>query len=182
MAYLNSEKIKIFPYGSFRGTSLSDGRVLNEQNITTLINVLTDINSYVISYDNNIIKFVIGGYYIEANLDESGLTSGSLYAGINLTTAAGIPYLDGTDGTDGHFTGVTFSSDELTKSEYTYVLQLLADGNICSTSQQRFKDKSFGVLTGSVTQSDLDDLESRLKNYVDSISIIKCGSATDLTN
>ena len=47
---LNSDDVQVFPFGKKRHHD-PNARVLNEQNITNLVRMLTDRKSYVVSFD-----------------------------------------------------------------------------------------------------------------------------------
>ena len=136
MAYLNSNNIKVFPFGTTR-LSQAHGRVLNEQNIRSLIDNLVDFHNYVISYDTtkNVIEFVISGYYFRADFTSniSMLSKEKdLWAYVTLASESdsGYTYLTGSDD-DGKFTGVTFSNSRDTNiTENTVELKLLSSGKI----------------------------------------------------
>ena len=124
MSYLASDRIQVFPYGNDRGSVDPYARILNEQNIRSLIKSVVDHNSYVINYDryNNIIEFVIDGYYFKADFsfDTGLLYNKDLWATIklrdvipdsnDLDSSIAYQYLMGGD-VDNIFEGVEFSND-----------------------------------------------------------------------
>lgn len=117
MAYthLDSSNVRIFPYGTQRSSYPYD-HVLNEQNITGMVQRLTDIPDYVISFDKDkkIVEFVLKGYYIKATFPAAFLTSKTnVYAVISITTGDGIGSLKGGD-KSGKFMGVGFTDTEPT--------------------------------------------------------------------
>lgn len=92
MAYLDSEKVKVYP-SSFRGTGTDnklynpESRLNTENNITRSIRAMsikdtTDKSSYVISYTSGILKCVIYGYYFELDLTGESFTDDDVYATI----------------------------------------------------------------------------------------------------
>lgn len=172
MANLDSNKVKIFPTPN-RGVGYQpQARLVTEFNLTNIVNRLVDKDSFVISYDNtpnaveNKITFNIHGYWIEANLKDSGLSiTGNLYAGITTkdnsvtsTTEAGVESttkfteLVGTDDDSGKYTGVIFDINPIT-TNVTYSLKLLENGQVPADSWVRFKTDAS---TRSVTIDDGD--------------------------
>lgn len=142
MAYLKSDKIKVFPFGSNRVKNPVD-RVLNEQNLTQIIKNVTDYDSYVISYEGNLIKFVINGYYFEADL--TALKSRPLYASISVE-GEDYKYLNGgDDATTEMFSGVNFDNS-LEAVKGTHQLQLLDNnGNVPATSLYKISGESIHI-------------------------------------
>ena len=66
---LDPKDVQVFPFGKTRRTDLN-ARVLNEQNITNLVRMLTDKKSYVVNFDEttHIVEFVVNGYYFKTDL------------------------------------------------------------------------------------------------------------------
>lgn len=149
--HLKSAKIKVFPFGSNRVTNPVD-RVLNEQNLTQIIKSVTDYDSYVISYEGNLIKFVINGYYVEADLTD--LKDKPLYASITME-GEDYNYLNGGDNlttvkegsleAESEFTGVNFANS-LEHVGGTHQLQLLDNnGNVPVTSLYKISGESIHI-------------------------------------
>lgn len=147
MAYLKSESVKIFPFGSPR-TSDFYGRVLNEQNLVRLIKSLVDIHSYVISYDTDTHKivFVVGGYYCECDISDL-ITNKPLFVEIT-TTSQGeddkiYTVLVGNDDSERNFTALTFLNEEPALKTNSYYLQLLDNnGKVPAKSFLKFNNTS----------------------------------------
>lgn len=156
--FLNSEDVRVFPYGQQRPTDPA-GRLLNEENITRLVKSINDFDSYVISYENSNIEFVIAGYYITANISEilpteegadktlwaaidvaSGATSISEEGSIKRTYS----YLTGAD-KDGKFQAVQFSATESDDTTLKQLQLLDSEGNIPPESRKRFNVASLGI-------------------------------------
>lgn len=139
MSNIASDKVKVFPFGSTRTTD-PHSRVLNEHNIIKLVKSVVDKDSYVISADNKLFKFVLGGYYFECDLSQYSKVP--TYASIQITTSNdGCFYLNGGD-ESGTFTGVNFT-DEWPTENATHVLQLVdGKGNVPSASLVRFSNSA----------------------------------------
>lgn len=92
MSFLKSPNIRVFPFGSERKVDkFKYDHVLNEQNLTDIIQMLTDNKNYVVSYDyvDNVHKlsFVIQGYYFRTDFTNDDISSGKyIYAQINYAT------------------------------------------------------------------------------------------------
>ena len=102
---LLSSNVHVFPFGTARKTDPL-GRVLNENNLTTLVKKLTDKTAYVISDHietsaNTITKalfeFMIEGYYFRADIADVIAVDKPLYACIELSDVDGYTYLCGND-------------------------------------------------------------------------------------
>lgn len=171
MAYLNSKNIKVYPT-AYRG--VIDKKVFNpesrlntEFNITNyFVNLLTigendDTGSFVVSYRDSILKFVIHGYFFEINVPNEFKT-GECYGIIRvkaLNTSA--------DGDNTQYKSFTLSNvednnaildKEITTGTYefralkldrqsssaqnTYSLHLLHNGAIPQASKLRFKSEN----------------------------------------
>ena len=125
-----------------------------EYNLVNLPSLLSTESSYCIDYTNNLLKFVLGGYYFEASVEELSLTSTSnLWAAIRLEDSA--IYNDGQTientkvlanfntgsvgilDIDGKFYGIAFFDSDPTKiSDITFNFsnQLLKNGTLINTS------------------------------------------------
>lgn len=186
MSVLLSRDIHVFPFGNSRSND-PNARVLNEQNITTLVNKLTDKSNYVIDYTSNVIEFVIHGYYVKANV--SSLINddlSNLYAKIDITTAEAATstisppnyyYLNGGDSGDtSTFTSVDFST---TKPEGNYILHLLerdSSNNFVVPQVSKLKHNAEAIQAVLNTTADIDaniNLEddlNYLQDYCDDLS------------
>lgn len=130
--YLPSTNVRVFPLSNSRSTHPNDS-LLNEHNLTSLINLFSDKESFVISYNetDKVIKFVIKGYYFECTLGDSLPFSGVTYAGIQIDQEqlSGSDVVNGTN--DAKFQGITFSDDQLDDSYIT--LQLFENETVVNT-------------------------------------------------
>lgn len=100
MIHLTSENVKVFPFGTPR-TFDTDGNTLSEHNFASIVRRLTDKPSYVLSYLNDELEFVIDGYYFKAsNLTTSFGTNDltDIHAAISLVGNS-TKFLDGGDST-----------------------------------------------------------------------------------
>ena len=142
MSYLDSDKIKIFPFSTTRSTD-PEGRWLSEKNLTNIIKELTDYHSYVISYDDQgSIRFVINGYLVEAMLPSA--LRRNVYAVIQITDNV----LSGGDNTTNQFTCVNFSKTvvETNINDGIYALHLLdEEGHVPETSYRRFHMRAMNI-------------------------------------
>lgn len=153
MAYISSEKIKVFP-SIGRNTDIdADAELMNEGNISSIIRSLCrERKSYVLSKtfsasDENPFEFVIYGFYFKVT-DISSLSDRPLYAHITLKENTGnyqlltisnstvsnnsLQILDQNVSQSSQFQGVWFDSKS---TGGTYDLQLLDDnGHIPATS------------------------------------------------
>lgn len=128
MANLKSEKIHVFPTPN-RGTDYQpQARLVTEFNLTNIVNRLVDKDSFVISYDDtpagneNNITFNIHGYWIKADLKESGLSTDSdLYARIQVK---------GSDFIELYGTDEEYTSDNDKYYKYTGVEFLTSDPGV----------------------------------------------------
>ena len=121
MNYLASDKIHIFPIGD---RSETEDRLLSEKNLTNVFKGLTSKDSYVLSYEDKICKFVLEGYYVEASDIEDLIEENQtcLYATLNF---AADHVLEGDNPEEEKFEGVEFTSSPSTTS--TSLLLLTKD-------------------------------------------------------
>lgn len=171
MAYLNSKNIKVYPT-AYRG--VIDKKVFNpesrlntEFNITNyFVNLLTigeneNTGSFVVSYKENILKFVIHGYFFEINVPNE-FTTGDCYGIIRVK-----PLNTSADGDNTQYKSFTLSNvednnaildKEITTGNYefralkldrqsssaqnTYSLHLLHNGAIPQASKLRLKSEN----------------------------------------
>lgn len=66
MAYFNSDNVRVFP--STNRYIYPQGKLTSENNFVNILNSITDYNSYVLDYSDNILKVIIHGYYFEINI------------------------------------------------------------------------------------------------------------------
>ena len=162
MAYLNSEKIKIFPSAK-RGVTKPYSRLTTEQSFVKIVNKLIDTDGFVINLDRNELEFNIHGYYINADLTsltELFPSSLNIYAKIKLVQVGDNFELDGVDDAiDEEYKGVQFSDTSSTLADGEYELKVLsretASDNwiIPEESEFKFTNKSFNfdiVVNGGV--------------------------------
>lgn len=162
MAYLNSEKIKIFPSAK-RGVTKPYSRLTTEQSFVRIVNKLIDTDGFVINLDRNELEFNIHGYYINADLTsltELFPSSLNIYAKIKLVQVGDNLELDGVDdATDEEYKGVEFSSTSSTLADGEYELKVLSRETtsdnwiIPEESEFKFTNKSFNfdiVVDGGV--------------------------------
>ena len=102
-------------------------KLMSEENITNIVKSITDKNSYLLSYDNGVFKFILDGYYVE--LTET--LSGTKYVQLQKTISGNHTVLEGD--AEQVFTGISIIEDkqELVSGEY---LCLCADGKIPENS------------------------------------------------
>ena len=138
-----SENIHIFPCGSRSVDSKKDlanrSRLLSEQNIVNIIKSICDSPSFVINKIDNIIKFVIDGYYFELTLR---CTETNLYAKVVYDTPSGATSYTTILGDSGDtFAGLSLTS---TDSEVTtnHLHLLDAQGNVPESSKLKFTQNS----------------------------------------
>lgn len=188
MSNISSENIHVFPFGTTRNHDRL-ARVLNEQNITQLVKNMTDYSNYVLRYKNNIMDFIIQGYYFSADVSEVTEPNKPLYAHINLhTDASNYFYLAGGDIEEDNkyiFTGVTFSFYEPEDKKNS--LQLLdSTGNVPEKSRKRVSADSLDVnnLDVDIEETVNSILNKNVPNMIntalDNVDLIYCGNATTL--
>ena len=166
MSNISSENIHVFPFGTTRNRDRL-ARVLNEQNITQLVKNMTDYPNYVLHYENNIMDFIIQGYYFSANISEVKESNKPLYAHIDISTdTSNYSFLTGGDVEEDNkyiFTGVTFTTSESEDKKNS--LQLLdSDGLVPKESRVRMS---------------ADSLPSNISATLD-IDVIYCGNSSIL--
>ena len=132
MAFIDKNNIHIFPVTN--KPSEKQSRLTTEYNITNIVNRLLDTKSFVITSgavtNKSALEFNIQGYYVKVDkISDLGTptTASDCYATItiksNVKDGQTFIELDGKEGTDGSYTGVTFSwgkpSSSTNASEYT---------------------------------------------------------------
>ena len=113
-------------------------KLMSEENITNIVKSITDKNSYLLSYDNGVFKFILDGYYVE--LTET--LSGTKYVQLQKTISGNHTVLEGD--AEQVFTGISIIEDkqELVSGEY---LCLCADGKIPENSYLKFNENSITI-------------------------------------
>ena len=95
MSYLKSTEVKVYP-SAYRGVD-SENNLYNpeaqlntEFNITNILRSITSIDSYVLSWENNILKCVIHGYYFELTITDETLSNftSNIFAIIHILPAS----------------------------------------------------------------------------------------------
>ena len=153
---LNSDDVQVFPFGKKRYHD-PNARVLNEQNITHLVRMLTDRKSYVVSYDDSdpnkkLIEFVINGYLFKTDVSDlwdEFLKHNAVYAYIDLyTTDDNYSYLNGGDNVSVilNGTGTSETPYELSDGTFTTVIRR-PEGDI--TDQDTYFKYTFNTTTTS---------------------------------
>lgn len=159
---LNSDNVQVFPFGKVRHHD-PNARVLNEQNITNLVRMLTDRKSYVVSYDDSdpnrkLIEFVINGYFFKTDVSELWelfTENKDVYAYIDLaTTDDEYSYLKGGDRISTIVGGSGSSEDPflLNEGRFTTVMERKE-----ITDQDTYFKYTFSA-DGAITIYDNDDL------------------------
>lgn len=165
MAFVSTSNIEVFP-STKRGLIKPEARAFTEKNVSRLVNKLTDKDSYIISYENNILEFSIHGYYFKVtNVENQLLTplnnQSKIVAWIRLTKttiASTDEYVElyGQDDDRGYYEGIEFTgdlhsveeSDQLTNEGY-YSLELfnkVGDGwQIITDNFAKFDSSSFTI-------------------------------------
>ena len=160
---LNSGAVQVFPFGKKRHHD-SNARVLNEQNITNLVRMLTDRKSYVVSFDeeNKVIEFVINGYLFKTDVSELWelfTQNKAVYAAIDLaTTDDNYSYLKGGDNVSVILTGTGTSKEtpyELSDGTFTTVIRR-PEGDI--TDQDTYFQYTFSI-KGTLTIYDNEKIK-----------------------
>lgn len=129
---IQSQNISIFPIGSGRD-DIKDARLLNEKNLTGIFKALTSKDSYVVSYIDRKMSFVLGGYYIECIIPTDANWTNDLYAYMTLENDHIKTNLDVQSGDFKVYKGVEFVTSE-PQSGYTYKLKLLSSGVVPTES------------------------------------------------
>lgn len=167
--YLKSDKVHVFPFGSTRKVE-PIARILNEQNISRIVRNLTDVNGFVISYDekSKLIEFMIYGYYFKADLSSlvTDYKGKDIHAYIAVSEDSEYEYLLGgdtdgveTDPSSSDFTGLYINQKPNIPGATVHTLHIL--------------DKS-----GKVPENSLSKFSS---NSVDlQIDYINCGTSTEV--
>lgn len=148
MGYILSDNIHAFPVAS-RGPGFPYSRITTEYNLTQNLRAFTTMDGFVVKPasslgDNDIVSFVIHGYYFEATAGDIkaasgiGSNSGTIYASIKVSgdsnekmelqsmEISAPEYID--DGTD--FTGVAFSTLEPGEGVYSIPIVDVTNGSM----------------------------------------------------
>ena len=113
-------------------------KLMSEENITNIVKSITDKNSYLLSYDNGVFKFILDGYYVE--LTET--LSGTKYVQLQKTISGNHTVLKGD--AEQEFTGLSIIGDkpETVSGE---CLCLCVDGKIPKESYLKFDENSITI-------------------------------------
>lgn len=122
---------KIFPSAQM-GVDSPDCRVFYERNVTNLISQLVDKDLFIISYDNNILKFNIKGYYVEYESPSSSPSNIWVSKNISLTQNSELAQ-----------NGITIREDTPASGELSNYYQLLINGNINTDLLIKFTAQSY---------------------------------------
>lgn len=153
MAYLPSDKIKIFPSAK-RGITQPYSRLTTEESFVRIVNKLIDTDGFIINFNGTILEFNIHGYYINVDvlaLSSLFTSSTQIYAKIELTTVGDNKELSGTDdATDNEYQGVIFSDSATSPMPAdTYELKILTrpttsdSWQVPTDSKFKFNNDSF---------------------------------------
>lgn len=142
MALQDSNKVFVFPCVSRGADYESAAKIMSEKNITNIIKSITDKESYIISWDDDVLKCVIKGYYFEIGIARSN----SMYAHLIMNGTI----LNGADDSD-KFTGVNID-DNPNNSDLT----LCVGGKVPAESLSKFHPKSLSV---DITTLDCGELK-----------------------
>lgn len=130
---MESSKVFVFPCVS-RDTGEEqknlDAKLMSEKNITNIIKSITDNKSYVISWDDGLLKCVIDGYYFEV----MGAPTGNQYAFIGMNNGV-IKGDNGVDEDSKYFEGLTIADTKPESEEY---LILCENGVVPDSSKLKF--------------------------------------------
>ena len=124
--YAASKELIVFPITYDRSSDYYNGRVLTEQNLSTLIEKLSNRKSYVIDYTpKSSIEFMIKGHYFNLT-DKTLLSKLNLYVKVKLdSSVANFTTLEISDTAKG-VEEIEFSESEFTNTETSsYTLHLL---------------------------------------------------------
>ena len=146
MAYLQPDKIKIYPSTSRAGAAEGDGtNIVTEANITEHLRNIFNINngSFVVTPDINnasTLTFYLGGYLVEVD-KASVLDLGSdVYAHCTINTSSPISpsfnFMEGIDDITNNTSSFVYFDNN--PEGGTYTLHLLNDSDIPADSYQRF--------------------------------------------
>lgn len=186
--HLKSSEVKVFPFGTTRATD-PNGRIFNEQNLAQFVRNVTDKHSYVLSFNDNILEFVIDGYYFKSDVSSllSSTSAGevNIYAFIRIVSSDGFKYLDGNDESDSseesRFTGVSFVTDLADITDGASSLHVLVKND--SSTEYNVPEESLARFNDTA----LFDINTKIQNAVDNavgdslnIDVINCGSSTEV--
>lgn len=191
----SSNVIKAFPVvgRTYEGTSSS--HLMTEDNITNILKVLYNKKSFVITAENNIIEFVLNGYYFKIE-DENLLNTTPLYVYAKILEDASAEehkyqYLQNiADATktdldnNSIFEGIAFSSSSSEFSgEYIYSLQILdEEGEIPAESKLHYTTNE--ILDGNNSENIsklFNTLEANIATGNITSANIGIGNITDAT-
>lgn len=138
---LTPDKVtKVFPCVS-RENDLHS-KLISEENITSLVRMVTDNNSFVINDSLSDFEFVIDGYYFKVNIAKFFSDNpGPIFAQISYKSASPYRIIEGD--TDGAFGGIIFSTTE--PSEGSPYLQLWDGEKVPPNSKVKFTLQSTNI-------------------------------------
>lgn len=175
MAYLPSNKILVFPAVARDDAYQQKARLLTEESMARTLKLAHNNGNYVISTKDNVatdgLKFVIDGYYVEADFPSvvstlSLANTDILYAKITLTTTNGYKELVGTDN-NGEYQGVEFTKELPSSGVYIDILTMGANGVVKSINTPLIIDGNTSLIR--VRRGTGDDIPSIKKGemYLD---------------
>jgi hypothetical protein len=166
MANYSTTNVKVFP-STYR-KQVPQGKYTSENNFVNILNSLTDIDSYVISADNGVLKVVIHGYYFEISnfVIEPNLWLGiKIESGNNALVNFSKQSIDDLD-SDNSFTGLEYftsePSNEATDNYTCYYLRVIKDSNIIN--KVKLTTDSIQVPSGKDLTDELDQKQYLLTN------------------
>ena len=155
---MESNNVFIFPCVSRSSDSKYElkSKLMSEENVTNILKSIADKKSFVLSYADGVLKFVLDGYYFE--LSEFNL-SGNKYAYISYkdnSDSNGFKLINGDD-IDGTFSGLKIQStisnpNDVDGEDY---LTLCVNGQIPNSSFSKFKLSSVDGKFGNIDCGEL---------------------------
>lgn len=174
---INSSDIKVFPAIQRKPDIDFQSQLTTEHNLTGIIRSIYKRDSFVISdfTPGTPFEFVINGYYFNISTTSSstissitGISSGSLYANILLSTTSNVERLSSwtstetsLDNQENIFTGLSFSNEPVsssTGSVYSLLLGNISEGTLCTpkTSKLFWNTSDLDIKTDTTTSNVLD--------------------------
>lgn len=151
---MESHNVFVFPCVSrSTGDDQKDltAKLMSEKNITNIIKSITDNKSYVISWDNGILKCIINGYYFEVNETKEK----TKYAQVVMKSNAGFAgdIIEGDDVSG--FGGLEITTSR-PSGEYLLICE---NGIVPATSRIKFSPDSVNIDALTVSSIDCGELK-----------------------
>lgn len=196
MADVNFQSINVDVFPTTYRTKYLQGKYTSEENFVNILNSLTDNNSYVLSWENQVLKVVIHGYYFEIRQFTGSNLPSNLWLGIKIESGesnsnALVSFLTSSTTLDENdlFTGLYYvqsstqpniSLSPAEASNYTiYWLRVTdASGNI-NPYRVRFDADSIKYSEGVNVRDEFSTILNTLETKQDDLS---AGDGLDLTN